>query len=385
MSTLDFDIAIVGGGLVGASLALALAPHWRVALVERRAPAVPAGLPDDDWDNRVYAISPGSQRFLESIGGWQVPAGRVGRIREMDVRGDTGGALRFDALELAADRLAATVENRALQAALWQALAGRVELIAPATLVAAEFGAEAVSLTLDDGRVLRARLAVAAEGAQSWLREAAGIAVRRWPYQQKGVVANFRCARPHGDIARQWFRADGVLAWLPLPGNRISIVWSTDDARAAELCALAPAELAERVAGAVGRPLGELTTLTPAAAFPLVLGRAERCIGPRLALVGDAAHTIHPLAGQGVNLGFGDAAALAATLLPGRDPGDAMLLARYARARAEDVILMQSVCDGLQKLFSTQDPLLGRLRNFGLRLTHRAGPLKRMLMRQAFR
>ncbi|MGQ5524978.1 UbiH/UbiF family hydroxylase [Chitinimonas sp. PSY-7] len=384
MNNTDFDIAIVGGGLVGASLALALASNWRVVLIERTAQQAPS-YADGDWDNRIYAISPGSQAFLRTIGAW--PPVRPGWIRKMDVRGDAGGAIHFDALDLAADALAATVENRSLQATLWQALANRVTLISPAEMQSVEFGADSVQLRLADDRVLNAKLAVAADGAQSWLREQAGIQFSRQPYHQCGVVANFTCERPHGDIARQWFRTDGILAWLPLPGNRISIVWSTDDDHAVKLRAMSSSDLANRVAMAGGRALGDLHCITPAAAFPLSLGRAAKVTGSRLALVGDAAHTIHPLAGQGVNLGFGDASMLASILnaSPGRDPGDAYLLARYARSRAEDVLRMQMVCDGLQKLFSLQYPFLSPLRNFGLNLTDSAGPLKRLLMQQAFR
>lgn len=380
----EFDLLIVGGGLVGASLALALAPHWRVALLERSAPVAPS-LAEDDWDQRIYAISPGSQHFLRGIGAW--PPKRQGVIREMDVRGDEGGAIRFDALELASPQLAATVENRLLQHSLWQALQDKVTLLAPAQLAAVQFEAERVRCTLDDGRVLQARLAVAADGAQSWLRQHVGIDFRRWPYQQQGVVANFRCARAHGDIARQWFRRDGILAWLPLEGLRISMVWSVGDALAQELLALPAEQLADRVSAAGGRSLGALELISRPAAFPLSLGRAARTVGQRLALLGDAAHTIHPLAGQGVNLGFGDARVLSELLnaRPGSDPGDAMLLQRYARARAEDVLAMQTMCDGLQKLFASNNPLLGHLRNLGLRLTDRAGPLKRTMMRQAFR
>ncbi|GAB3264188.1 UbiH/UbiF family hydroxylase [Chitinimonas naiadis] len=380
----DFDVVIVGGGLVGASLALALAPQWRVAVVERALPGTPSLAPDD-WDQRIYAVSPGSQAFLSDIGAW--PPARQGRIREMDVRGDAGGAIHFDALELASEQLAATVENRLLQHTLWQRLQGQVSLLAPAVIEQIRFDADHVHMTLADGQALRARLAIAADGANSWVREQAGIAFTRQPYQQKGVVANFRCERDHGDIARQWFRRDGILAWLPLAAQRLSMVWSADDALADELLGLPAAALASRVAAAGGRALGDFELIGTPAAFPLSLGRAERVIGPRLALIGDAAHTIHPLAGQGVNLGFGDAKALSELLLaaPGRDPGDALLLQRYARARAEAVLTMQTVCDGLQKMFASTHPLLGSLRNLGLRLTDHAGPVKRAMMRQAFR
>ncbi|MBV8465530.1 MAG: UbiH/UbiF family hydroxylase [Burkholderiales bacterium] len=385
MKTHDYDILIVGGGLVGASLALALASRWRVALLERSAPPQASSEPDV-WDSRIYAVSPGNRAFLESMGGWRVPATRVGNIREMDVRGDDGGLICFDALDMAAERLAATVENSALQASLWQALEGRVTLIAGSKAVAASFDADRASIELDDGRKITTALAVAADGAQSWLRQAAGIDFERRPYGQLGVVANFRCERSHGDIARQWFRNDGILAWLPLPGNRISIVWSTDEQKSAELRALDGEALADRVAAAGGRQLGALQTITPAAAFPLALGKAATVTAQRLALVGDAAHTVHPLAGQGVNLGFGDARCLAEMLAPAHvdDPGAAHLLARYARARAEEVWTMQTLCDGLQRLFGSRDPVLAGLRNFGLSMTNRAGPLKRVLMRRAF-
>jgi 2-octaprenyl-6-methoxyphenol hydroxylase len=385
MKTHDYDILIVGGGLVGASLALALSGHWRVAILERSAPPTASSDPDI-WDSRIYAVSPGNRAFLEGIGGWRVSADRVGNIREMDVRGDDGGQIRFDALEMAADRLAATIENNALQASLWQAMDGRVALIAGSKAVAASFDADAACVELDDGRKITAALAVAADGAQSWLRQTAGINFTRRPYGQSGVVANFRCERPHGDIARQWFRKDGILAWLPLPGNRISIVWSTDEQKTAELRAMDAHTLADHVAAAGGRQLGAFETITPAAAFPLALGRASKVTGTRLALVGDAAHTVHPLAGQGVNLGFGDARCLAEILHPAHvdDTGAPHLLARYARARAEEVWTMQTLCDGLQRLFDSRDPVLAGLRNFGLSMTNHAGPLKRVLMRRAF-
>lgn len=382
--SLQADITVVGGGLVGASLALALAADWRVCLIEQAAPTLP---PDDtSFDNRVYAISPGSRAFLDSIGGWQVPAGRVGPVQAMDVRGDAGGAIYFDALDLAADALASIVENRALQWSLWQALPTSVQIVSAAA-TAVEFADDAVTLHLADGQRIRSRLAVAADGANSWLRTAAGIAFDRRPYPQLGVVANFSTTRPHVGVARQWFRDDGILAWLPLPGNRISMVWSCEAALAEELQRMPPAALAERVAQAGGECLGAMQALTPAAAFPLAFGRAAQTTGTRLALVGDAAHTIHPLAGQGVNLGFGDAKTLAALLAAqgGADPGNTRLLAAYARHRAEEVLTMQLLCDGLHKLFSCNYPALAGLRNIGLSVANRLGPIKRQMMQQAFR
>lgn len=380
-----YDVAIVGGGLVGASLALALAGgRRRVCLIERQNVAAPPA--DDSWDARVYAISPGSRAFLARHDGFHVPGSRRAPVLAMDVRGDQGGRIRFDAIEMAADELAVIVENRCLLWSLWRKLEGRVDLLTGVTLAGAEFGNGVGLLRCDDGRELRARLLVAADGAQSWLREQAGIGFSRLPYQQHGVVANFACERDHGSVARQWFRRDGVLAWLPLPGNRLSMVWSTDDDHAKELTAMPLDMLSSRVAEAGGNALGGLRALAPAQAFPLAMGRADATVGPRLALVGDAAHTVHPLAGQGVNLGFGDARQLA-ELLAGHDgdPGDPMLLARYARGRAEEVKAMQSVCHGLQRLFGHPSDGAAVLRNVGLRLVDGVGPLKRGLMQQAFR
>jgi ubiquinone biosynthesis UbiH/UbiF/VisC/COQ6 family hydroxylase len=200
------------------------------------------------------------------------------------------------------------------------------------------------------------------------------------------VVANFATARPHRDVAFQWFRRDGVLALLPLPGDRVSMVWSTADEHAAQLMILAHEELEAQVGSASQGVLGDLSTITPAAAFPLRLQRVRQLVLPRLALVGDAAHNLHPLAGQGVNLGFRDARELARVLTqrgPQTDCGDYPLLRRYERARREDIATMQSVTDALKRLFNNDSPRLAKLRNFGLRLTDRQPRLKNLLVQHA--
>ena len=221
------------------------------------------------------------------------------------------------------------------------------------------------------------------------MRGAAGLLAEPRPYGQTAVVANFACALAHHGVARQWFRPDGsVLAWLPLPGRRISIVWSAPDALAAELGALAPEALAARAADAGGRVLGDFTPVTGAATFPLALLRLPATVAHRLALVGDAAHGVHPLAGQGVNLGFGDALALSQVLAergPVADPGAPLLLERYARRRAEPVLAMQAVTDGLVRLFGPPAPWLSALRNAGLAAVDRLPMLKRALTQPALR
>ncbi|WP_043590312.1 UbiH/UbiF family hydroxylase [Chromobacterium haemolyticum] len=380
MKAWQYDVIVVGGGLVGASLALALdRAGKRVALLEGRPPRLD-GL-EQGWDARIYAVSPANRRFLESLDAWP-GAERLGAIEAMDVRGDAGGRIQFAASDAGEPALAWIAENRWLLAALWRRLAASgvdcLPGLKPQALSADALGA---ALTLDDGRRLSAALLVGADGANSWVREQAGLAASVKPYGQSGVVANFDCERPHGGVARQWFTGGDILAWLPMAGNRISMVWSSSDP--ARLLELPPEQLAETVAAAGGRALGELAVITPAAAFPLRLIQPERVAAERVVLVGDAAHTVHPLAGQGVNLGFQDAAQLAALLVGERDAGDWMLLRRYERQRREAVKTMQLGCDGLFQLFQAKAPGLPWLRNTGLNLTNCLKPLKRQFARQA--
>ena len=206
------------------------------------------------------------------------------------------------------------------------------------------------------------------------------------PYDEKGVVANFRCEKPHRNTAFQWFREDGVLAYLPLPGDYMSMVWSAPDALADELVGLSPEVLAARVSEAGAFRLGALETVTAAAAFPLRLMRVETVVKPRLALIGDAAHAIHPLSGHGINLGYQDARVLAeqlAQLDSWRDPGELSILRAYARARAEETALLQYTTHGLNRLFKPADPLLSGLRNLGLNLTNRLPVVRNALVRYA--
>ncbi len=388
--TESHDVVIIGAGLVGASLALALAPSGlRVALVEPRAPAAPSAA----WDSRVYAVSPGSAAFLTQLGAWQaVEATRVGRVETMRIFGDDTATpqanMTFSAYEAGLGELALIAESGRLQAALWQSLndAAPVTRYCPAVCEAMTPHADATEVTLDSGITLQARLVVGADGAQSWVRAQAGIKVQSHDYAQRGVVANFACALPHRDTAYQWFRPDGVLALLPLPGNRVSMVWSTGSEHADALMALNVTALAQCVADASGGAVGALEVITPAAAFPLHRQQVAAWVQPRLALVGDAAHNVHPLAGQGVNLGFRDARELAAVLCDRgaqHDCGDYALLRRYERARKEDVLSMQLATDVLQKLFTSQGVWLSQVRNLGLRLMEGRTLLKNLLVKHA--
>jgi len=384
---MDFDIVIVGAGLVGASFALALrGAGLKLALVEAQEPPAAA----DTWDGRVYALSPGSAAFLDGLGVWKrLDRERICAVHEMLVRGDRADALlQFSAYESGVPELAWIVESRRLQSVLWQALEHqhKLELICPDRCETLQLRDEAAELTLAGGRTLRARLVVAADGMHSWARQAAGITVEEKAYGQMGVVANFACAGAHHNTAYQWFREDGVLAYLPLPGQRMSIVWSTSDGRAAELVSLSADALCARVAGAGKDVLGKLELLSAPMQFPLARLRATRLAAPRIALIGDAGHVVHPLAGQGVNLGFGDAAVLARVLLQGelfRDPGEIRLLRRYERARAEDILALAWVTDGLHRLFAARGGAVAKLRNTGLNLTNALPVLKNLLIRRA--
>ncbi len=384
-----FDVVIVGGGLAGLSLACALRDtRLRIALLENHAPK-----PTTGWDARVYAISPANADFLQKIGAWKhLDAQRIAPIHAMKIVGDDGARLDFSAYQSGVPELGWILESSLMACELWESVKrqGNLTLLCPAAPSAVEIGEKAAVLTLGDGQSLSTKLLVGADGRDSWVREAAGLPAINTPYGEMGVVANFECERPHRGIARQWFRDDGVLAWLPLAGddaaNRFSMVWSTPDAHAAELLALSPEALCARVATAGASELGELRLLTPATAFPLRLMRVPRTVAPRVALVGDAAHGIHPLSGHGINLGYQDARALAELLAATpewQDIGSEHLLRRYQRARREETVLLQYTTHTIRRLFREKLPGLKPLRNIGLNLTNALPVVKNLLVRYA--
>jgi len=335
------------------------------------------------FDARTYALSPGNVDFLRALGVWQrLPAERLAPVHAMRIFGDDSrAAVEFDAYQAGVPELAWIVEDGELQRALWSGLTGMTQ-----RCERLEVEAGRALLSFADAPPLAAKLVVGADGAHSFVRGAAGIAASERDYEQAAVVANFRCSKPHCNVAYQWFQGGPVLALLPLPGEQVAMVWSLPAAEAARIGALDAKTLADEVAQAAQGVLGELEVTTPARSFPLRRLSARRLVAPRVALVGDAAHVIHPLAGQGLNLGLQDARALAETITnrePGRDPGDHRLLRRYERQRAEPILAMDTVVSGLFSLYGARNPLVGRLRNAGLNLTDRLPVLKNILMRQA--
>lgn len=393
------DVAVIGGGIVGAAAALAAAHAGLSTVWIAGRPAVTSPGTTSERDARVYALSPSTQRFLERLRVWsQLDPSRIAPVFDMHVFGDSTGvaALHFGAYEAATERLATIVEHRELARVLDTAAA-----YAPGI---ERVDALASSVNVDDDRVdivtergtKSARLVIVADGAQSSTRDALGITADVRSYAQRALVGNFACARPHGGAAFQWFTDEGVIALLPLAsdghddGHAVSLVWSAPDATAASLMLKGVDAIASRLSAlVVMKPtsaIGPLTALGDLVEIPLSLLKAHRMIASRAALVGDAAHVIHPLAGQGLNLGLGDVETLIDVLADResfRDCGDPVLLRRYERARAEPVMAMRHMTDGLSRLFESQLPGLPRMRGLGMRALDRTSGLKRLLMRQA--
>jgi len=381
-----YDVVIAGAGIAGATLAATLAgSRFRVALVDGSAPANPD---PQGYDLRVSAVTRGSEKIFRAVGAWErMVAARVSPFREMQVWDAGGsGAIHFDSAELGEACLGHIVENRVIVQALIDiaAAADNVDLYIPVAVEEVRDAEAELTVALADGRNLSARLLVAADGARSPLRRHAGIESRGWSYHQQGIVATVRTALSHRETAWQRFLSTGPLAFLPLADGRCSIVWSNDDPRARELLALDDAEFAAELEQAFESRLGAILELGRRAAFPLGVANAERYSDHRLVLVGDAAHRIHPLAGQGANLGVTDAAVLAELLyeVP-EDPGHPALLQRYGRRRKGDVLATAATMDAFKRLFGARQPVLQLLRNTGLSLADRAGPMKQMVMEHA--
>lgn len=384
-------IVVCGTGIVGLATALAFARRGeRATLLGPKRSFEPARA--EEFHARVYAISPSSQRFLAELGVWGLlDAKRLTAVEAMEIHGDGDGLLNLNAWQTAQAELAWIVESLEIERVLTQA----VQMFG-VSWVPEKFATYAPGrITTEQGSVLEAELFVAADGAQSPLRAAAGVPVTVRPYGATGLVAHFNCQLPHQGTALQWFTSEGVLALLPMPtttqGPQVSMVWSAKESMANEVLSMSAPEqskyLSAKLNEMTASRLGALTMRSPLHGFPLSLNQSPM-IAEGLALAGDAAHRLHPLAGQGLNLGLGDVEALVDTIAGResfRSPGDAMLLRRYRRARAEPVLAMRLVTDGLFRLFDARQAPVVWLRNAGMNVVEKLPFIKRQLIEGASR
>lgn len=389
MGTPGFDVCVSGSGAVAMSLALALsADGWKVAWARAPQPARPHAHPDDPPDVRTYALNARAIQLLERLKVWPALKAWSAPVFEMDVRGDQGGALSFSAWQQCVAELAWIVDAAALERLLGEALrfAPRVDVVPPLS----DQGLPPVSATL---------LAIC-EGKHSGTRAALGIEFARQEYGHWGVAARLKASQPHHGVARQWFRSPDILALLPFnqpePGASYGLVWSLPKARAEQVMALPAQEFEQALQDAIAQSdpsavdkVGRLSLSSPVMAWPLALAQASRWCGPGWVLLGDAAHQVHPLAGQGLNLGLADVDTLVSVLRqarhdePWRTPGDERTLRRYARQREWPTRAMSGLTDGLLRLFADERAPLKEVRNMGMGMVQRLGPLKHWLIGRA--
>jgi len=382
------DIIIVGGGMVGLALACALRhTGLRIVIIERGEPPVRKSL---GHDCRVSAIVMGNVHILKGLGVWQYLKDDASPMRAMKIwDNQEQGGIRFDASEIDEPALGYLIENSRLQSAMHKTLldSDDVEFYCPAQITEIDWQGDHNRLTLADGRVLTTPLIVGADGPRSWVREQAGINCWQRDYQQKGIVVNIRPERPHHGFAFQRFLPTGPLAVLPMNANLCSIVWSADNAEADRLLAMSDDDFLNALNLTFGPILGRITEAGDRAAFPLKAQLAKHMVRERVALVGDAAHCIHPLAGLGVNLGLRDAMVLAQEIADAKrfdeDWGQLDVLDRYMKQRMPDVLAVMASMEGLHQIFTAPIPGLKAMRGLGMRLAGNAGAIKHLLMRNS--
>ena len=385
----SYDILISGGGLVGASLACALSGHGlRIALIE----AVPYSADTQPaYDDRAIALAAGTQRVFAALGLWPAVAGRATPIHRIHVS-DRGrfGFMRLDRAEEGVAALGYVALGRDLGAVLGARLAQLedVDLLCPARVTGVEFAADHANVRIEDAngeRHLSARLLVAADGAQSVMRDLLAIPTTVWDYQQTAVITNVTPERAHDNVAYERFTDSGPLALLPMSDDRCALVWTLRDDQVDAVMALDDAAFLARLQERFGRRLGRLTRVGKRSAYPLRLVRARESVRPRLALIGNAAHTLHPIAGQGFNLGLRDVAALVDVLLAaqraGRDIGDPAVLTEYAEWRRTDHRRVIAFTDGLTRIFASPLPPVAWARDLGMLALDLLPPAKRMFAR----
>lgn len=390
-----FDVVISGASFGGLALACglsrALGPDFKIALIDRVAQSAVA----PKADSRASALSAASKRMLEVLDIWPLVADVAQPVTGIEITDSTLETgvrpvlLTYDNVTADGEPATYIVPNSALQAALRRGVesSSSLELITPAEAIDFASNESGIEVTLADGGAIAASLLVAAEGRRSRLREAAGIKVVGWSYPQIGIVVTVRHDRPHGGRAVQHFLPSGPFAILPLTGNRSCITWTEDAVEAKRILALDDADFLAEVDKRFGGKLGALSLDGPRQSWPLEMHLARRYVGPRFALIGDAAHGVHPIAGQGLNLAFRDVAALVEVLSDairlGFDAGDAQALVRYERWRRFDSTISAATFDGLNRLFSNDRALIRSGRDFGLGLVDRMPMLKRFFVGEA--
>lgn len=390
---LNADVAIVGAGLVGVSAALALhQAGFSVVLVDSKDPTQTTEF-GDAWDTRIYAISPKNAAWLTTLDVWQLlnPA-RIGEMQAMEIFGDHMQApIALLASDANADNLGFIVEaNALLQALLAQVKSLGIQTLFNHPCLAVNVAPSKATLHFADNKMIEASLLLAADGSHSWVRQQLNMPMQQKSYGQTAIVANFTVEKSHENIARQWFAPNEsagshILAWLPLPNNTISIVWSVPTKLADSMLKLSEAEFTAQVSSAGNHVLGALTLIGAAAAFPLSLQKTDTLVQDCVVLVGDAAHQFHPMAGQGVNLGFRDVVDLLEVLKKKNQYqtiNDHNLLKQYTRSRKADFLNMRVLTDGLYRLFESNNNIVKKVRHWGLAATkHQA--VKKILLKQA--
>ena len=384
-----YDVAIVGGGPVGLTMAVALSHSMRglrIALIDRRPFAVPK-------DQRSWALAAGVKRVFAELGVWTGMAIGAEPVRQMKITDSGAGDisrplfLHFEGDVAPGEPFAHLVPNGLVVEQLLGAIGPDVEIIAPVEITGFAVVPGSARLSFADGRSITAPLVVAADGAQSWLRQQAGIGTINHDYGQVGLVATIAHELAHEGTAYEHFRPSGPFASLPLPRNRSSLVWAESPERAADIKTWAQPDIEAEIEAVMGSTLGRVTLEEPLQAFPLRLQIARSFVGARLAVIGDAAHVIHPVAGQGLNLGLKDVAALAEVTIEalrlGRDPGAADVLDRYQHWRRFDTALMAAVTDGMVRMFSNDLGPVRAIRDFGMGIVDRLPPVKDQLIARA--
>ncbi|MBQ0719694.1 MAG: UbiH/UbiF/VisC/COQ6 family ubiquinone biosynthesis hydroxylase [Gammaproteobacteria bacterium] len=406
----EYDIVVVGAGLVGAAFALQMARNFtarvdsdvrvgKIALLEARPMAEQAELFATVFDPQVVAVTAGSQQWLDTLGVWQASADRACPYHRMQVRdGEGTGCIEFDAAEVQRANLGHIVENSVLRASLMAAISAQanIDLYCPDVVASLQKDGAIITVNLQNGEQLNTPLVVAADGANSQIREQMGFELRTWGYEHTAITATLKTQKPHGFTARQWFAPSGPLAFLPLRatpqedsagGHYVSIVWSQTPQQAARLMALDEIAFCRELTLTSEGALGAIESVSERLQFPLTQRHGVDYVQAGVALIGDAAHTIHPLAGQGVNLGFSDARVLAEelerALEQGAGLGGLATLKRYQRRRKPDNLAMMATMEGFKRLFEREELPLRLLRNIGMSGLNRLAPLKNSLIRQA--